>query len=97
LRRTPSGELGILSVGGGRGGGARLSTTNVFAPVTNIEVNVSGGGDGGEDGGGGNQEMGEDVAKAIGVQIDRMLDSRMAQFVNRESKVGGMFKPNLVV
>lgn len=79
LRRLSNGRLGVESAGGG-------ATNNVFAPTISIVVEGGSGKDG---------EAREDMAKNIGDQVNKIMEAKMAEFAQRQSRNGGMLRTAL--
>ena len=75
LKRTSSGELGVISSGGG--GGGTVINNNI-----NVNVDNSGSGNSPQD----DENLGRRVAK----QIEAKIQQEMTKFVVRQSKSGGI-------
>lgn len=79
LRRLSNGRLGVESTGGG-------TTNNVFSPSISIVVEGGSGNDG---------EGNEDLAKNIGDQVNKIMEAKMAEFAQRQTRNGGMLRTAL--
>lgn len=79
--RLPDGSMGVQTSGGGGGGGAG----GVFAPSVVIQIDNKGNNGTPSDPGGANA-----MSDKINATVGKMLDSKMTDFLNKQSRPGGM-------
>lgn len=79
LRRLSNGRLGVESTGG-------ATTNNVFSPSIVITV---------EGGSSKDRDENENLASNIGDQVNKIMEAKMAEFAQRQSRNGGMLRTAL--
>lgn len=79
LRRLSNGRLGVEGTGGG-------TTNNVFSPSIVITV---------EGGSSKDRDENENLATNIGDQVNKIMEAKMAEFAQRQSRNGGMLRTAL--